>query len=198
MSEPSIERVRGREIEPYLGALAELRIEVFREYPYLYEGSRDYEQRYLCSYAQDERSVVVIARRAAQVVGASTALPLLGHDEGLAPVLARAGYAPERVYYFGESVLRASERGQGIGHRFFDEREAAARAFGFTLACFCAVERSPEHPARPASYVPHDAFWTRRGFTKRPDITTTFSWRDLGQREESQKRMVFWLKELAP
>lgn len=197
MSELSIARVRGREIEPYLDALAELRIEVFREFPYLYEGSLDYEQRYLRSYAEDERSVVVIARRGEQPVGASTALPLVSHGEGLAPVLARAGHAPESVYYFGESVLRASERGQGIGHRFFDEREAAARGFGFKLACFCAVERSPEHPARPASYVPHDAFWTRRGFSKRSDITTTFSWRDIGQREESQKRMVFWLKELS-
>lgn len=196
MSTLGLERVRGREIERYLGALAKLRIEVFREYPYLYEGELEYEQGYLRSYAEDERSVVVIARRGEQLVGAATALPLQSHGEELAPALARAGYAPEKVYYFGESVLLVRERGQGVGHRFFDEREAAARAFGFTLACFCAVERSPDHPARPASYVTHDSFWTGRGFRKRPDITTTFCWRDVGQREESQKRMVFWLKEL--
>lgn len=197
MNQLAVERVRGSAIEPHLGALAELRIEVFRAYPYLYEGSREYEERYLRGYAEDERSVVVIARRGDTAVGASTAMPLVSHGEQLAPVLARAGYDPESIYYFGESVLLASERGQGIGHRFFAEREAAARAFGFARACFCAVERVPGHPACPAAYVPHDAFWSGRGYIKRPDITTTFSWRDLGQPEESPKQMVFWLKELA-
>jgi GNAT superfamily N-acetyltransferase len=197
MNQLAIERVRGRAIEPYLGALAELRIEVFREYPYLYEGTREYEERYLRGYAEDERSVVVIARRGETPVGASTALPLLSHSEELAPVLARAGYDPATIYYFGESVLLPGERGQGIGHRFFAEREDAARAFGFARTCFCAVERSAGHSACPPSYVPHDAFWSGRGYVKRPDIVTTFSWRDLGQHEESPKQMVFWLKELS-
>jgi GNAT superfamily N-acetyltransferase len=196
MSELVIERLNGRAIESYLSALATLRIEVFRAYPYLYEGTLTYEQRYLRSYAEDERSAIVIARRGAEVVGAATALPLLAHGEGLAPVFARAGYAPASFYYFGESVLKAGERGQGIGHRFFDEREAAAREFGFARTCFCAVERSPDHPARPSAYAPLDAFWNKRGYVRSPELTTTFAWRDLGE-SESEKKMVFWLKELA-
>jgi hypothetical protein len=32
---------------------------------------------------------------------------------------------------------------------------------------------------------------------RRPDIVATFSWRDLGEARESEKRMVFWTKELA-
>jgi GNAT superfamily N-acetyltransferase len=198
MSALIVERVRGNAIEPYLGALAALRIEVFRAYPYLYEGTPAYEQRYLRSYAQDARSVIVIARRGDDVLGASTALPLVAHGEGLAPLLAQAGYAPESSYYFGESVLKASERGQGIGHRFFDEREAQAREHGFVRACFCAVERPAGHPACPQDYVPHDVFWTKRGYKREPEIATTFAWRDVGDHEESEKKMVFWLKELAP
>jgi GNAT superfamily N-acetyltransferase len=197
MSELSIERVRGNAIEPYLGALADLRIAVFREYPYLYEGSLAYEQRYLRGYAKDERSVVVIARRGTEVVGASTAQPLVSHGEQLAPVLLRAGYEPESFYYFGESVLKVEERGQGIGHRFFDEREAAAREYGYARSCFCAVLRPDDHPARPASYVPHDAFWTKRGYLKKPEISTSFAWRDVGESAQSPKKMVFWLKELS-
>jgi GNAT superfamily N-acetyltransferase len=204
-----IERVSGQAIEPYLSALARLRIEVFRAYPYLYEGTRAYEESYLRSYTADARAVVVIARstregsaereRFAGVVGAATALPLSAHsEEELAPALARAGYAPESVFYFGESVLIESERRQGIGHRFFEEREAVAREHGFARVCFCAVERPEGHPARPADYVPHDAFWTRRGFVRHPEICAQFSWRDVGAREQSDKKMVFWLKELAP
>lgn len=195
----AIELVRGADIEPHLAALARLRIEVFREYPYLYEGSLEYEAHYLRSYASAARGTLVIARDGSELVGAATALPLLEHADAaeLAPTLASAGYAPEHTYYFGESVLRRAYRRRGIGHAFFDAREAAAREHGFALATFCAVERPTDHPARPLDYVPHDAFWTRRGYVRRPDLVARFAWRDIGAPHENEKAMVFWLKELA-
>ncbi|MEY4509133.1 MAG: hypothetical protein RLZZ450_1255 [Pseudomonadota bacterium] len=197
-----IQVVRGTLAEPYLDALARLRIEVFREFPYLYDGSAEYERGYLRSYAASARSTLVIAvdetLDAPEVVGVSTALPLCDHDdaESLAPALQQAGYDPEQTYYFGESVLRRTYRGRGIGHAFFDAREQAARALGFARATFCAVERPADHPARPHDYVPHDAFWTRRGYVRRADLVARFAWRDLGDAHETQKPMVFWLKEL--
>jgi len=192
-----IEPVTGEAIAPHLDALAALRIAVFREFPYLYDGSLDYERRYLATYAASPDSLVVLARDGARVVGASTAMPVALHSDDVAPVLARAGYPVEAVCYFGESVLDAAYRGRGIGRAFFEHRERHARARGFRIAAFCAVVRPPDHARRPADYVPHDAFWTRRGFQRRPDITTTFSWRDLAERDETPKPMVFWIKELA-
>ena len=198
--EHKIECLHGAEIERELDALARLRIEVFREFPYLYEGTLVYEKRYLRDYASCPRSTLVLARSDTRVVGAATALPLLDHHDAaqLAPTFEAAGIAPERVYYFGESVLERAERGRGTGHAFFDAREASARQYGFSLAAFCAVERATGHPARPADYVPHDAFWTRRGFVRRADLKTHFSWRDVGALHESEKPMVCWLKELRP
>jgi len=193
-----IERVSGQAIEPYLDDLAALRIEVFREYPYLYEGTRAYEARYLQRYAASPRSLVVIARDGQQVVGASTAMPATEHAEDISPVLRAAGYDPEQVYYFGESVLRASYRGRRVGHAFFDAREARARELGFARTAFCAVERPPNHPRRPADYVPHDAFWTGRGYVQHPELRAEFAWRDLDEPAETPKPMLFWMKELAP
>jgi GNAT superfamily N-acetyltransferase len=193
-----VDAVRGAAIEPYLGELARLRIEVFREYPYLYEGTAEYEETYLRAYAQSKGSVVVLARDGDRVVGAATALPLRDHTEELAPALSAAGFDPECCYYFGESVLLRSHRGRGIGHAFFDHREAAGRDQGFTLATFCAVQRPENHPRKPADYVPHDAFWRKRGYTPRPDVVATMRWRDLDEPYETPKRMLFWTKELAP
>lgn len=192
----TIEALSGDAALPYLGDLAALRSEVFREFPYLYEGTAEYEQKYLRGYAEHARSVIVLARDGDQVVGASTAIPLVEHSEDLAPVLAKAGLDPARVYYFGESVLRASCRGHGIGHAFFDQREAAAKKHGFAITAFCAVKRPDDHPLRPAAYVPHDAFWIKRGYVKRPDIVASFEWRDIGDTGETAKPMVFWLKEI--
>jgi GNAT superfamily N-acetyltransferase len=193
-----VDAVSGAAIEPYLDALAALRIEVFREYPYLYDGSADYERDYLRVYAKSPRSVVALAREGDRIVGAATALPLRDHSEALSPELVAAGFDPDRVYYFGESVLRASYRGRGIGHKFFDVREAAAREHNFPVAAFCAIRRPDDHPRKPADYVPHDVFWRKRGFQPRPDIVSTLSWQDLDEKTESPKPMVFWVKELSP
>jgi GNAT superfamily N-acetyltransferase len=101
------------------------------------------------------------------------------------------------MFYFGESVLLSDYRGQGVGHRFFDERESFAREQGFAWAAFCAVVRPLDHPSRPAGYVPHDAFWAKRGFVCHPDLKVAFSWKDIGAAQETEKPMVFWLKQLA-
>jgi GNAT superfamily N-acetyltransferase len=190
-----IEAVTGAAIADHLDALAALRIAVFRDYPYLYVGSLAHEQRYLASYARSPDHLIVLARDAGRVVGAATAMPVAQHTEEIAPVLARAGTPAEAVCYFGESVLEPAYRGRGIGRAFFDHRERHARDRGFTVAAFCAVVRPPDHPRRPPGYVPHDAFWTRRGFRERPELTMELRWRDLDDADETAKPMVFWIKE---
>lgn len=185
----------GADVAGSLSAVAALRIAVFREFPYLYEGSLAYEEQYLAGYAASPHSLVVVARDGDEIVGAATAMPLSLAEEAQAP-FAAAGVDLGSVYYFGESVLLPAYRGRGIGHQFFDHREAAARQGGFALAAFCAVVRPPDHPARPAGYAPHDAFWTKRGFTRRPELVASFAWRDLGEAEETAKPMVFWTKAM--
>jgi GNAT superfamily N-acetyltransferase len=192
-----IEAHRGEAARPFLPAVAALRIEVFREWPYLYDGSAAYEERYLAGYAASPSSLIAVARDGDQVVGAATAMPLFGHSDDVVPPLAAAGFDPATVYYFGESVLKASHRGRRIGHGFFDAREAAARELGFRWAAFCAVQRPSDHPARPPDHRPHDEFWGKRGFVRRPDIVGHFAWRDVGDAAETVKPMTFWIKELA-
>ena len=193
-----IERVTGAAITPFLAPLAELRIRVFREYPYLYAGTLEYERRYLGTYATSQESLIVIARDGDQIVGAATAMPLHLHPDDVAPPIIAAGFTPSAVIYFGESVLDRAYRGRGIGHAFFDEREDHARTVGFRTATFCEVERPAGHPRRPLDYVPHDAFWGKRGYLKRPGVRTLFSWQDIDATEETEHPMVFWTKDLGP
>jgi GNAT superfamily N-acetyltransferase len=195
--EPRVEAVTGAAVGEYLAALAVLRIEVFREWPYLYDGDVAYEERYLAPYATTADALVAIAWAGDGLVGAATALPLAAHSDEVVPPLVGAGYDPATVYYFGESVLRRDFRGRGLGHRFFDEREAFARARGYRTAAFCAVDRPADHPRRPADYVPLDRFWGKRGFVRRPDIIARFAWKDLDADAETAKPMVFWTKALA-
>ncbi len=190
----TVETLAGAAIEPVIPDLARLRVEVFREFPYLYDGDLDYERKYLRKFLAVPESTVVVARDQGRVIGASTALPLARSEDELQAPFRAAGIPAEHVYYFGESVLERSYRGRGLGHAFFDGREERARALGFTITAFCAVQRPADHPLRPADYRPHDAFWTKRGYTKREDLRASFSWRDVGGTSASAKPMVFWLR----
>jgi GNAT superfamily N-acetyltransferase len=193
-----IKRFCGAEAEPYLGELARLRIEVFREFPYLYDGSYDYERSYLSTYSGVVDSIIVVAFANESVIGASTGLPMPAEAAEVTEPFVTNGYDPEKIFYFGESVLRKAWRGHGIGVQFFREREAHAAALGrFDWACFCAVQRPDDHPRRPANFQSLDRFWEKRGYRKHPELATTFSWQDLDEMSVSPKPMVFWLKRLA-
>jgi len=187
----------GQEAAPVVPDLARLRIEVFREFPYLYEGTLEHEQSYLRTYLACPASVLVVARDGHDVVGISTGLPL----EFASPEFQRpfdlAGIPRAEVFYFGESVLRRAYRGQGLGVRFFAERESfAQRQPGFRWLTFCAVVRPFDHPRRPPDYRPLDDFWRKRGFQPRPEWQTTLSWPEIGDDQETTKPMAFWVKEL--
>ncbi|MFM9845571.1 MAG: GNAT family N-acetyltransferase [Hyphomicrobiaceae bacterium] len=194
-----VERLTGSALADAVPELARLRMTVFRDWPYLYDGTLAYEQHYLATFSAASGAVVVAAYDADAMIGAATAAPLLGSAAEFAePFLAR-GDDPEKIFYFGESVLLQAYRGQGLGHAFFDHREGHARSFGrFTLAAFCAVQRPAAHPFRPQDYVPLDAFWRKRGFEMADGLTTSFSWKDIDQPDETAKPMQFWIKALDP
>jgi GNAT superfamily N-acetyltransferase len=193
------------EITEYFGAdiaqivpdLARLRMSVFREFPYLYEGSITYEEQYLQTYLECPQSLIAVVRDGSQIVGATSALPLEAEVAALQQPLLEAGFDIETVLYLGESVLLPEYRGRGLGVKFFEARENhAARLGGFSTAAFCAVERPENHPRRPKDYVPLESFWQKRGYQKRADMIAQIHWQDLDEIAETPKPMVFWLKSL--
>lgn len=193
----SIRRYAGAQVLPFLKDLAALRIEVFREYPYLYDGNLSYEEGYLETYARAKDSVFVIVHDAESVVGASTGVPMVEETAPFKAPFLTQGWNPETIFYFGESLLLKPFRGHGMGVRFFEERERFARERGgFEWTAFCAVERPDDHPQRPDGYYPLNAFWGRRGYTQRPELVTEFSWKEVGEDQESPKKMVFWTRPL--
>lgn len=196
MSAPlSVRRFSGAALNDYLDDVARLRIEVFRDFPYLYDGTMDYERKYLQTYVRCPQAVVVVAFAGAEVVGASTAIPLRFEEDNFKQPFIDAGFDPADVFYCAESVLRRDYRGHGLGVRFFDEREAHARELGgFRHYAFCSVVRPADHPLRPPGYEPLDRFWLKRGYQKHPGLAAQYVWKDIDQPAETSKTLEFWLK----
>ncbi|MCR9135740.1 MAG: GNAT family N-acetyltransferase [Alphaproteobacteria bacterium] len=197
MNSVTLRTLTGDALKAALDDLAMLRITVFREWPYLYEGDLDYERRYLSKFAASDGAVIIGAFDGDRLVGAATGAPLIDHFDDFAEPFQKAGLLPEHYFYFGESVLLADYRGQGIGVRFFTEREVAARRNGFDRVVFCGVIRPDDHPSRSANYVPLDGFWRNRGYRPMPGMICEFSWRDIGDAHETPKPMQFWTRELS-
>lgn len=192
----SVAPVTGAGLAEVIPALARLRTTVFRDFPYLYDGDAAYESGYLADFAAADGAVIVVARDGTNIVGAATAAPLATQDAAWQAPLAVAGFDIGRTFYFGESVLLAGHRGRGIGHAFFDHREAQARAQGASHAAFCSVIRADDHPARPADYRPLDTFWRGRSYAPLAGVTARFDWKCVGESEASHHTLQYWTRAL--
>ena len=130
------------------------------------------------------------------MVGATTAIPLEDETEEVQTPFVEQGFKVSDIFYFGESILLKSHRGMGLGHRFFDEREAFARNKGFQITTFCSVDRGENHPLKPLKYRPNDVFWTKRGYIPQPHLVCEMSWLDIGETHSTSKPLRFWLRNL--
>lgn len=196
LPELTVRSLTGSQLHAAVPDLAALRIAVFAEWPYLYAGSAAYEEAYLREFLASSNAVLVAAFAGSRIVGAATASPLSAQKPELRNPFVQRGIDPAGLFYFGESVLLPAYRGRGLGHAFFDHREAQARAFGAEAATFAAVVRPADHPARPAGYTPLDRFWSGRGYAPVDGLVTTLAWQDNDETGETPKPMQYWMRLL--
>ncbi len=192
----SIRTFTGQAAVPYIPELARLRMTVFREFPYLYDGSIEEEKEYLSTFMQASDSILVVAFDGRRVIGASTALPMLHETANVQKPFLESGYELSAIFYFGESVLEKPYRGKGLGLRFFEERSRHAAQFtGVKLLTFCGIQRPLDHPLRPDDYKDLDDFWRNRGFEP-TSMSCLMSWKDINEISETDKSLKFWIKPL--
>lgn len=185
--------IKSKQLLPYIKDLVQLRIDIFKEYPYLYAGSYKYET----TYSDSENNIILLVLdNKNNIIGASTAVPLEDEAMEFQKPFIDAQIPIEQVFYFGESLLKKSYRDQGIYRNFFEAREKAARNYGAKFAAFAAVERSNDDSRRPLDYKPLNPIWIHFGYHKRFDLYTHLEWTEVGQDKPSSQLLYFWVKEL--
>lgn len=188
----------GQKVAEFIPQIADLRIEIFAEYPFLYIGDYEYEQRYLNKkFLKRKEAIIVLCFDQGSLVGLSTGYPFIDETEPLQQVLRAQGRNPSDYFCFGESVLRKSYRGLGIGKEFFVQREAHVRQLNhFKYICFYTIIRPLDDPRRPPDYRPLGPFWESQGFVEHPELVGEISYQEIGEQKETPKKMVFWIKKL--
>jgi GNAT superfamily N-acetyltransferase len=198
MSPPlRIETLTAARATPLIPALSRLRMAVFRDWPYLYDGSAEEESAYLAPFLRSPSAALVVAFDADEPVGCATCLALMEADADISDPFRAMGLDPAEHFYFGESVLLPQYRGRGAGVAFFAAREAHALAASSSpFATFCAVRRPEEHPLKPAGAGTLHAFWRHRGYAPVPGLACTMSWKQVDTEGEVANTLDFWRRRI--
>jgi len=186
----------GEAITEFLEELAALRIDIFKEYPYLYSGSSEDELAYLAGYAKKPGACVILAEDNGDVIGAATGVPLEQEQPALRDPFSATPYIQAKIYYIGELLFRKAYRNQGLGQRLLARMENHICSLGSFQKIICAtVDRPLDHPSRPHDYIPITHFLSRTGFARLDGIVTHFTW---GETDgvKSSHTMQFWMKDL--
>lgn len=187
---------KGTEIEAIFDALAELRIQVFGEFPYLYQGSKEFEFQYLNKYVTSDCSFLYTIWDNHKLIGASSCIALSDEFEDVKNPFIKADLDINSIIYFGESILLKEYRNQGFGKLFMEKRVEFASSFPWCKAVyFCSVERPENHPLKPVDYKNLHTFWRNQGFTP-TELSSVFVWKDKNETLESEKKMNFWMKSI--
>ena len=125
-----IEVIKGKKVASLIPEFAQLRMTVFREYPYLYEGDFAEEFEYLVMYAKSSDSVFVIAKDGDRMIGAATGLPFSKSPQSIRDLFSKHRIKMESLFYFGELILLKEYRGHQIGQKMYDAFEQAVRKLG--------------------------------------------------------------------
>lgn len=191
----------GAGIAPYVKEVAAIRIRGFRDFPYLYAGSAAYEEAYLSQYLNEPRAMLIRVRDAGETIAVATATPLACSCDIVADapaLLRRAGFVPEAFFYYAEILVDHAYRGRGIARRIYEERERAARSFGYTSLCLASVQRPEDHPLKPRGYVAAERIWIRDGF-RRTGVVFPYGWPTIqpdGSVVEQDNPLEFWVRDL--
>lgn len=184
----------GKDLLSFVDDIARLRIEVFKEWPYRYDGTLENEAKYLKKFISSDEGFCVVAKDAEKVIGISTALPLKDEEEKMQAPFIKKGYNPDDFFYLSETVLQKEYRGSGIGGKLVEMRESkASQNSKYTHLTVAAIERGQVPPNSSK-----DLSQSRRakGFTRDPELIVWYAWKDVGADEETTKPLIFWVKPL--
>lgn len=186
----------GTAIADGLDDMAALRLDIFLEYPYLYQGRREDELRYVRTYAEAPDACVILAYDGSAVIGAATGMPLVHEDAQMRDAFAGTAFPLNEIYYVGELLFRPAYRNCGLGQRLLARLESHIRSLGGYRTLTCAtVERPDDHLLRPHDYIPITRFLARTGFVRLTGVTTNFVWPETDGVKRDHP-MQFWIKDL--
>lgn len=163
-----------------IGMLAQMRITYFREYPYLYEGTKEYEINYLGEYRKKALDAYLVqAFDGERLVGILTGCAFASDIDVVrdGAKLFKTNRLPfEQYYYIGEAIIIPEYQNKKIlPHLLYTLGKEVKKLNKYQSVCFLTVIRQDDDSRKPADYRSTDKLWEKLG-CQRPGVKTSFEW----------------------
>lgn len=186
----------GQSARAYFDDIARIRLTLFKEYPYLYEGTVAREAENFEPYFMSQRVTILLVFDNDQVVGFINSIPLEEEDAGTKAPFIEQGLPIEKYVYIGEVMLYPHYRGLGIAKTSLAFLEQKARTEGFEYTTFITVERPEDHPCKTHGYQPLDAMWQHLGYARIPNAYAYYTWSQVDTQTPTNNVLAVWSKKL--
>lgn len=192
----SLHVLHGNEAVLKWEAFANIRIDMFKEYPYLYEGALDSEKEYLETYFQSPNTRLLAIFDKEDLVGFSNCIPLNEEMDSIQKAFKAQKIDVEDYLYIGEVMLKEPFRGQGLMRKFMEFHEERAKELGKKFLTFMTIKRPKDHPMRPHDYRDLEPIWEHFGFQYEPTINIEIPWTQIDTGKEEANNLGVWVKEI--
>lgn len=188
--------VTGQQFQQHINTIAALRILIFKEYPYLYDGDIQTEMDYLKSYSKSKNSVLIIVKDKQKVIGAVIGIPLAEADEIILPPFAQ-NQSIHSIFYLGEILLLKEYRGKGIGYQMYRMFEDLVRQKKqYHKIAIAEVIRDQHDPRKPKNYISVHKLLERLGYVKHPEMVILASYKEVDSTGKIPHSLVYSFKDL--
>lgn len=196
MDNVEIKALKGAEARKYVDDIADMRISMFKEYPYLYDGSIEYEREYLETYFKSENSIILLVFDKDKVVGFSNVIPFVEETAELKKPFEGNKLDVKDYLYIGEVMLKDRYRGKGLLRKFFEHHENYAKEHGYPYLTFITSKRPDNHPMKPSDYRELGPIWEHFGYSLDDRLVAEFKWKQIDTGKEEENSLSFWVKEV--
>ena len=194
----SIKTFTGPEAREHFRDLAHFRISLFKEFPYLYQGTEDYEKEYLETYFRSPNSHIILVYDRNKLIACSTGIPLTEEMKEIQEPFLKNNISPSAYFYIGEVLILPEYRGKGILRKFFEAHESYAHKKGLSRMVFMTVDRPNDHPHKPQNYRELKPIWNHFSYEKMQDgMKVNLSWNQIDSNDrEVHNTLSLWEKIL--
>lgn len=197
----SVRLVTGKELIHLTDFIARQRVECYKGYPYLYDGTIEGQRQELAWYFSIAQVAVVVAYFDQTPVACVSGIPLTPymdhHFADFAHICNINGIDANKHYHIAEVEVLPEHRGHGLVRSMIEKLESYAKDLGFSCISL-ASESHEHHPLKPKDYRDADSMWQKLGFNK-TDMFIHFSWETTqlqGPSKMQDHAMSYWMKQL--
>lgn len=185
----------GSQIAQMIPAIAQFRIESFKEYPYLYAGTLEREYEYLELYKNNKHALAIYRIESKQevvVIGA----PLVAVFPEVKPIFESAQLDANSFYFMEEATFTIED------DRLLSEMvamvETKIKKWGYENLRLLTIREEENHPLKPVNYQSIELLLEKIGFVQTtlaiPTSYATICDDDVVEQREHE--FIFWTKKV--